>query len=220
MFTDSQLNQTALYLLRTCFRWFVRGSSDKSHLEVERKFRLTTQEAELLPEILQSQGFVYAGLARMTDHFLPAAVDGEMLRLRREQIDDEAIKTILTFKQWVPTATGKERRETERLVQPAVGALWFLLGRLANRRALLSFSKRRHLYERDLEGHHCVVSIDEVFGLGEFSGWYLEVELLVPLSENPTAFRDRIYVLAEQLLGQTRPEEKRSYRDMLVASLS
>jgi adenylate cyclase class IV len=219
MFREHRWKETALRLFRAAFSSYVHAQAQPGHLEVERKFHLTADEAQRLPDALREAGFKSIGLAAMSDSFLPGLIPGEMLRVRREQIDSAPVQHIFTFKQWVDTSTGKERQETERIVRPAVAAFWLLVGRMLQGGPLMQFSKRRHLYEGDLDGANCVASIDDVFGLGSFSGWYMEIELIVPLGEDPTPFRDRIFPLAQKLLGETRAAETRSYRDMLIASL-
>jgi adenylate cyclase class IV len=220
MFRFFRLRNALLRLLRAAFRAYVSSQTDKGHLEVERKFHLSVEEARRLPSVLEAQSFKSIGLAVMSDSFLPGLIPGEMLRVREEQIDSAALQTIFTFKQWVKSEHGMERQETERTVRPSVAALWLCVGRLLNGGPLLSFSKNRHLYEGQLDGAACIVSIDDVHGLGEFSGWYLEVELIVPLGENPRPFSDRILPFVQCILGESRAAESRSYRDMLIASLT
>jgi hypothetical protein len=70
MFLDGQWRQAALRMLRTAFSRFVQGSAGKARLEVERKFRISADEAASLPVHLQNLGFEYAGTATMTDAFL------------------------------------------------------------------------------------------------------------------------------------------------------
>ena len=220
MFTNCQLGQTTLRILRAAFSRYVRTSFDKGHLEVERKFALSAQEAVMVPERLLTLGFTYAGTALMTDTFLPGSAEGEMMRVRREQIDEQPPKAILTFKKWVATASGKERQETERQVPSTIASIWVLIGRLLNGTALLTFGKQRQLYDGKLGGSDAVVSIDDVAGLGSFSGFYLEVEVLVPLNGDSEKFKELIFDLVKQIFGESRQDVKKSYRDMLIASTS
>jgi adenylate cyclase class IV len=218
MLLRSQWQGAALRALRAAFARFVSGASDKGHLEVERKFALAAAEVTALRARLEQLGFTYAGTAAMTDSFLPAAVDGEMMRVRSERLGDQSPRTMLTYKQWVKTASGKERRETEREVRTSTAALWKLLGRVISGEPLLSFSKQRQLFDGKLGGADAVVSIDEVTGLGSFSGWYMEVEVLVPLDGDTAAWQERIFALVRDILQEHRPDVKRSYMDMLKES--
>ena len=213
-----QLGQTILRILRGAFSRYVRTTSDKGHLEVERKFALTSQEATLLPERLATLGFTYAGTALMTDTFLPGAAEGEMMRVRRERIDEQSPTAILTFKKWVATGKDKERQETERAVASTIASIWVIVGRLLNGAPLLSFSKERQLFHGQLGDSDAVISIDTVEGIGSFSGNYLEIEVIVPLSGDSAAVKDAIFELASRIFGDARPDVKRSYQDMLKAS--
>lgn len=218
MLPNSQWQGVALQALRAAFARFVRARSNKAHLEVERKFALTKPEVDVIPGRLKDLGFSYAGTAAMTDSFLPTAVDGEMMRVRQEKIDDAPARTVLTFKKWVKTETGKERQETEREVGSSVGALWRIIGRAIARQPLLSFSKSRQLFDGKLGDGDAVVSIDEVNGLGTFSGFYMEVEVLVPLDGDVVTYRDRIFALVKEILQEERPDVQRSYMEMLKES--
>jgi predicted adenylyl cyclase CyaB len=204
--------------LRSAFSRFVRTSHDQGHMEIERKFFQTQEEATQLADKLKERDFKYIGTAAMSDTFLPSAVTGEMLRIRQERLDLQQARTVLTFKQWVKTSTGKERRETEREVPPLVGLIWLLIGRFAAGHPLLGFSKRRQLYEGKLNGTDAVVSIDEVSGLGVYSGWYLEIEVLQPLGTDSAALEEQINFLATRLFDTARQPIMRSYRDMLIES--
>lgn len=220
MFKDTQLGRTMLQWMRAAFSAFVSQQAGGAHYEVERKFRLQdVTEALNLNKSLLSLGFVSAGLATMSDSFLPGALPGEMLRIRREQIDGGSVHTIFTFKQWVETSSGTERQETERTVQATIASIWLVVGRLLNGGPLLGFSKKRHLYDGKLDGMDCVVSVDDVEGLGQYSGWYMEVEVLMPLGEETAHVRERILALTEQIIGEPRADERRSYRDMLLESM-
>jgi predicted adenylyl cyclase CyaB len=218
MLLSSQWQDLALRALRAAFAGFVSATSDKAHFEVERKFALTKPEVDEIPVRLKALGFTYIGTAAMTDTFLPTFVDGEMMRVRFEQIGSEPLRTLLTYKQWVKTATGKERKESEREVGSTVGALWRLVGRAIIRQPLLSFSKNRQLFDGKLGDADAVVSIDDVSGLGNFSGSYMEVEVLVPLDGDVVAYRDRIFAIVKEILLEARPDVQRSYMDMLKES--
>lgn len=220
MLTNGHVRQAAFRWLRLAFSQFVRTDSDKGHLEVERKFQLTAEEAAALPARLAELEFIFTGTARMVDTFLPAAVNGEMLRVRRERIGDDPRKVILTYKQWVDTSTGRERKETEREVQGTVAAFWLVLGRLIAGERLSGFSKTRQLYSGSLGQAETVVCIDDVEGLGKFSGWYLEAEVIVPLNEDPSPYRAKIFELVAKVLRDDREDVKQSYMDMLSASRS
>lgn len=216
MSNNTQWQRLALGALRAAFARFVTGESEKAHLEVERKFSLSDAEGSAIPSRVAELGFAPTGTATMTDAFLPAAVSGEMMRVRQERIDQNPGTTILTFKQWVATATGKERKESERVVRSSVGAVWMVIGRILSGRRLLAFSKVRQLFEGKLGDFDAVVSVDRVEGLGKYSGFYMEIEMLAPLDADVVVLRDRIFELASRILGDAREDVKRSYMDMLA----
>lgn len=189
-------------------------SGSQSHLEVERKFHLFDDEQLRVPDALEARGFVATGRLTMTDTFLPAPKDGDMIRIRVES-DGAITRRILTMKDWVVVAGEKERREKEREVSLPVSLLLRIAGRLLSGTRLLAFSKTRELYEKTFDSMSVVVSVDQVSGLGSHSGWYLELEVIVPLSGNVTEARDAIAKLVVELLGEERVFVKQSYQDML-----
>lgn len=206
-------------LLRSSFQ-FLLGvlagqSKDQTYLEVERKFRLTEQEAERLPDELARLGFAAADAVDMIDTFLPVQQEGNMARLRVEK-HKGTTRILLTLKSWVRTPDGgKERKETENQVGRLTTVFLMLAGRRINGADLLSFSKHRRQFAGTLDGRHVVVSIDHVQGLGEYSGSYLEVEILVPLGEDVNPARRQIAKLVACLLGKEREMVKLSYMEML-----
>lgn len=209
-----------LTLLQKTFVWFVQSKVSKGHLEVERKFSISAQEAESLPLRLRELEFRPAGSITMTDTFLPPRQKGEMMRVR-DEVTAASARSVFTLKAWVKTADGgKERQESECEVSPLVRTLTIMLGRFASNRDLLSFSKDRALFEGNLHGRDVVACIDRVNGLGQFSGYFMEVECIVPLGQDPSAARADIFSFVEKLLGAPREDVKRSYLEMLELSRS
>lgn len=191
----------------------------KSHLEVERKFKISDSEFRALSARLLSQGFQLTGQVFMTDTFLPVLTEGDMMRLRVETMNDKT-KTVLTRKSWVVVNGDREREETEKETSElAAGCLLELGERLAGG-PLPSFSKDRDLYSRlaEDEHHNIVVTLDTAEGLGEYSGHYMEIELLVPVDGDVQAARQQIATLAASLLGEERAFEQLSYQEMLKRS--
>ena len=211
------LRKLLLGCLRAAFDRFVKTTTSTDHLEIERKFAISEEETRRIPSLLTARAFSAAGRVFMTDFFLPT-VDGEMMRVRQERPEWSLPRVLFTRKQWVITAGGeRERRECERQVRSAVAAIWLAVGRLIKGQPLLSFSKQRDLFTGTLADGEAVVSIDQVSGLGKYSGHYLEVEVLVPVAGDPTAARNAIADLVAKLLAN--PEMvKRSYLDMLTES--
>jgi adenylate cyclase class IV len=191
----------------------------KSHLEVERKFAISKEEFRALPARLIEQGFQLTGQVFMTDTFLPVLTEGDMMRIRVETMNDKT-KQVLTRKKWVVIGGEREREETEKeTTELAAGCLLELGERLVGG-PLPSFSKDRDLYSRlaEDEHHNIVVTLDTAEGLGEYSGHYMEVELLVPVNGDVQAARLQIATIASGLLGDDRACVQMSYQDMLKRS--
>lgn len=207
-----------LLCLQNAFAWFVQKTANKGHLEVERKFSISAQEAESLPLRLREFEFRPSGSVTMSDTFLPPKAKGEMMRVRDEMTAGSA-RSVFTLKSWVATkGGGKERQESECEVSPLVRTLAIVIARFAGGRELLTFSKERALFEGTLGTREVVVSIDRVSGLGQYSGHFLEVECIVPLGEDPTEARSEIFNFVETLFGSPREDVKRSYLEMLELS--
>ena len=210
------------HIVERFFYWWVTRlaglSADKGHLEVERKFAISQGESLVLPDRLASCGFVLLDKVFFIDTFLPAPTDGEMVRLRLERSPKGAC-TMLTHKTWCNTAGGgKERKESERTVSRVASTCLLTVGRWLKGAKLLSFDKHRDLFVGHLGEQQAVVSIDQAEGLGDYSGFYLEVEVLVPLGKDVTVARERIFELAWELLGEARDPVKLSYLQMLELS--
>jgi len=207
-----------LVLLQNAFAWFVERKAHKGHLEVERKFSISMQEAESLPMRLREYEFRPAGSVVMTDTFLPPRQKGEMLRVRDEMIAG-SVRSVFTMKSWVYGRDGnKERQESEAEVSSLVRTLAVIFGRFACGRDLLNFSKERALFDAKLNGKDVVVCLDRVNGLGKFSGHFMEVECIIPLGQDPTEARAEIFKFVETLFGSPREDIKRSYLEMLELS--
>lgn len=190
------------------------GKADAAVFEVERKFRLTDHEASsIIPARLKDMGFALADTVAMTDTFLPTGVKGEMLRVRDESVNGQP-QTVITIKEWVEIAGKREREEQEEKVNKLERWLLLQIGRLLNGKSLLSFSKTRLMHESPvLVG--VVIATDDVQGLGENSGPYAEIEVLVPRDGDVEGARKQISHLARELFGEDRQFVQASYQDML-----
>lgn len=206
--------------LRGFFQSLMRLASEDSHLEVERKFRIAETEVAAIRTRLSELLFKHCGDVTLADTFLPATVKGEMMRVRRETCNGHR-NVLLTYKTWVATDDGgKERQEAEHPTRPLIASLLILLGRLIQGEPLLGFSKERALYRGAYGPGDVVVSIDQVVGLGRFSGYYVEIEIMVPHADQDSAgaAKSAIYELAGEIFGEAREDVKQSYLDMLIAS--
>ncbi|MBN8662070.1 MAG: CYTH domain-containing protein [Candidatus Obscuribacter phosphatis] len=190
---------------------------DSTVFEVERKFRLKDGEAPLVATRLKAMGFAPVEAIEMTDVFLPTKVPGEMLRVRSEKSELRNC-TVVTIKEWVQLGQGRERQETEEAISAI--SKWFLLkfGQFISGRPLLSFSKTRLMHETDGKG--VVIAVDNVQGLLENSGYYVEIEVLVPRGGDVEGARAKISALASELFGDEREFVQASYQDMLKLAQS
>jgi len=189
-------------------------SKDKgTNFEVERKFRLKPEELDSVRQRLSDMGFTLARRIDMTDRFLPTKVEGEMLRVRDETIAGKT-HTVLTIKEWVIISGGKERSETEGHLSSLSRSFLLFLGRLIRGKSLLQFSKLR-LDHESTSHPHVIVALDNVEGLGDNSGHYAEIEVLVPQDGDVESARAQIAVLARALFNEDREPVMQSYMDML-----
>jgi adenylate cyclase class IV len=193
--------------------------SGKDNLEVERKYRMTLDQSKEMPQLLPAKGFHLYSKAELVDIFLPGQED-EMVRLRRETNED-GTHFILTFKRWERNAKGeRERRENECRLPQFIAKVLLYLAKHSVSQPLLTFSKLRQHFEGKLTGRTSVVSIDQVTGLGQYSGDYLEIEVLLSLQDQGLAqVRESIAGLALALMPNNCQMVEQSYLDLLKRSL-
>lgn len=201
-------------LLQSAFGALVYRAAPPAHFEVERKFQLEKDEVPAIIDRLREQGFSPAGVVVMTDTFLPPPAKGEMLRVRDEKMLG-VWKTVFTRKSWRNTPDGgRERHECEREATPLLRALVLLVARMICG-DLPSFTKERRLFEDRIGEHEVIISVDQVSGLGKYSGNYLEVEVIVPMGGDTSSARDKVYSVASRLFGAERADVRTSYQEML-----
>ncbi|MBZ0185141.1 MAG: CYTH domain-containing protein [Candidatus Obscuribacterales bacterium] len=204
------------WLLRLLKRLSLSKTKEVSfQFEVERKYRLSEKEMSDLPERLLAAGFGRATEVEITDTFIPAEVESDMIRIR-DIVDRDGKSTVLTMKTWVEVEGGREREERESEPFDELTRSCFLaLGRRLAGCDLLSFFKRRTEYRRR-EGRLLVtVALDQVEGLGEFSGPYLEVEVIANRQEIVVEARSLIEAVVRELLADASREAAPSYMEML-----
>ncbi len=185
------------------------------HFEVERKFRISPDEFEKLPAKLAAEGFKFTEKVSMTDTFLPIEQEEAILRLRQECTGTE-VRNVLTKKEWVYQLGGdKERQEHEEPVGEFAAQTIAGLGKAASKEPLLVYGKDRWNYAGSINEHKVVVALDAVEGLGEYSGNYMEVEILVEGDGEVESARKQVFEFAHKLLGDKRDFEPMSYKTML-----
>jgi adenylate cyclase class IV len=214
------LNNACLHVVRLILLKVVSSpDEDKGHLEIERKFSLLKVSSASVIDRLKDEHFYFSGSLKSTDWFIPSPVKGELLRLRREY-KDGVENYILTVKHWIATADdGRERDERERILRPITFFFLLYLGKFVTSFRLPTFRKSRDLYTGELEGKMAVAALDEATGLGEFSGPYLEIEVLAPRRSPSKAVQSAIVRLASRIAPEAA-EVQQSYQEMLARSLA
>lgn len=216
-------------LLSGVLRWLLRflqrlnlskGKEASFQFEVERKYRLSEKEMSNLPGVLTESGFDRVPEVEITDTFIPAEVESDMIRIR-DIVGRDGKSTVLTMKTWVEVEGGREREERESDPFDALTRGCFLsLGRRLAGGDLLSFSKRRTEFrKRRYRGELSVtVALDRVTGLGSYSGPYLEVEVIARRQEDVAGARSLVEDVTAELLGDANREVAPSYMEMLRLS--
>ncbi|HEY9757336.1 MAG TPA: CYTH domain-containing protein [Oculatellaceae cyanobacterium] len=207
---------------KLCEFSFVRSyrvAGNKKHFEIERKFRLTETEFAEMPERLHAAGFHASKTVVENDTFFPVEKKGDMLRLRDETCDETTIHT-LTRKTWVETAGQKERSESEEEISEFIREFMLEVVQRVHSQPLRRLRKDRSLYKKEgpaLQGEQVTVTLDYLKELGEYSGPYMEIELIVDNDSGVQRARDYIQKIAAQLLHEERDYVRMSYQDMLNA---
>jgi predicted adenylyl cyclase CyaB len=195
----------------------VAGS--KNHFEIERKYRLSEKEFTEMPERLHAAGFRASKQVVENDTFFPVEKKGDMLRLRDEICGDKTTHT-LTRKTWVETAGQKERSETEDEISEFVREFMLEVVQRVHPQPLRRLRKDRSFHEREggaLPGEAVTVTLDYLHNLGDNSGPYMEIELIIDNESGVQHARDEIQKIAAQLLHEERDYVRMSYQDMLNA---
>jgi adenylate cyclase class IV len=189
----------------------------RPHFEVERKYQLSREEFDGMPARLRALGFSKSSDATILDTFVPAEVDGDMIRVR-DETSNGATSTVITLKEWVDVDGRRERKERESDPIDSISREAFLaLGRRLANADLMSFSKERATFRGYRDKFRVTVALDQVSGLGRYSGTYLEVELIVDRQEGVAEARSFVEKFAVEVIGAER-EFAISYMEMLKRS--
>ncbi len=195
----------------------VNVKNNRPHFEVERKYQLSREEFDGMPGRLRALGFSKSSDATILDTFLPAENDGDMIRVRDETSDGVTV-TVITLKEWIDVGGSRERKERESEPIDAISKEAFLaLGRRLADSDLMSFSKERATFCGNRDKYRVTVALDQVSGLGRYSGTYLEIELIVERQEGVAEARSFVEKFAVELIGAER-EFAISYMEMLKRS--
>jgi predicted adenylyl cyclase CyaB len=190
-------------------------SGSKKHFEIERKYRLSEEEYADLPTRLAKSSFKTGRKIVENDTFFPVAKKGDMMRIRDEEFEGSTTH-ILTQKTWIETGGSKERSEREEEISEFVRESIFEIAARMSSTPLKKLSKQRALFEKEQSaGAKVVVTLDYVRELGENSGPYMEIELIIENEADVQSARDKIQELASKLLNDSRDYVHMSYQDMV-----
>lgn len=199
-----------------------------AHLETEKGYRLSRAEYKLLRLVLPLLGFAFQKKSLITDFVVPT--EGEVTRrMRIERIKKsadghEGVHCIRCFKNHpIKGRDGKHvRKELEECVKPSA-ALKYIMKAIARLGAPIPFySKTRRHFTGVYQGLEMTIALDHAVGLGKYSGYYMEIETILPVGSKRKAVRKALHIigqLAESLLSEKRPT-KISYRKMLMQTWS
>ncbi|MDZ4837841.1 MAG: CYTH domain-containing protein [Candidatus Melainabacteria bacterium] len=191
--------------------------NSQPHFEVERKYGLSKEEFDGMPGRLRALGLSKKSDATILDTFIPAEIDGDMIRVRDETSNAITV-TVITLKEWVDVDGSRERKERESGPIDTISRETFLaLGRRLAGTELMSFSKERATFSGYRDKRKVTVALDLVSGLGTYSGTYLEIELIVERQEDVAEARAFVEKFAVELIGSER-EFAMSYMEMLKRS--
>ncbi|MBX9670100.1 MAG: CYTH domain-containing protein [Candidatus Obscuribacterales bacterium] len=194
-----------------------KSTFTRPHFEVERKYQISEAEFEKLPHRLRALGFARSSKATIADSFVPAEKDGDMIRVR-DEVSGESTKTVITLKEWEEVSGGRERKEREsEPIDDVARDCVVALGRRLKKGELMSFSKERTTYSGFRNRRNVTVALDIASGLGQYSGTYLEIEVIVERHDEVAAARAFVEDFVVELLGSKR-ENAISYMEMLKLS--
>ncbi len=199
----------------------MKNKFNGAHFETEKGFRVSKKEFEALKLRLPDLGFAFSKRCHITDFVIPTK--GSVTRRMRIETtgegDDAATRCIRGFKNHpLKGKKGKHvRLEDEKIVKPSV-AITFITSAMERLKAPIPYyRKKRLLYQGKHDGFDFVIALDRAKEIGKFSGYYVEIETLLPLGSTEDDVEKALVVieaLAETLFGEKR-KPKISYRRML-----
>lgn len=194
----------------------------KEHVhEIEVKYAIHGKKVNDIFDALMDLGFRHKATYDLVDMWLPPKEEKESLRVR-EQIQGGVRKYFLSSKKTHVKDGGiKNKCEAESRIDEFTRQVLIGLA-LRMRSTLPVVRKTRYTWKGKVGGREYTVAIDEVVDLGRFSGFYFEVETLVPLNTNDPKAMDDVKRMAAKILeaayaGEKNLQfryEKLSYRKM------
>jgi adenylate cyclase class IV len=172
----------------------------KTHVhEIEVKYSIHGTKVNDIFDTLMDLGFRHKATYDLVDMWLPPKEKGESLRVR-EQIDGTSRKYLLSSKKSnEKDGEIKNKCEAESQIDDFIREVVIGLA-LRIRDSLPVVRKTRYHWQGRIGARDYTVAIDEVLDLGRFSGFYLEVETLVPADKADPAAKDDVKRIALQIL--------------------
>lgn len=188
--------------------------------EVEGKWPIMPTEWDQLPQRLAAIGFKPGRELSQIDTFLPVNKPGDIRRIRCEQVlsQSTAATIVLTEKSKVEVAGVKTRRETETSLTAEQQEELLAAARAQTNLEPPVLTKMRYEYLGKWAGKPVTVCLDRVH-IGGQTRCFLEVELLVQWQDEVWGADACVNWLACQILGEPRPREPRSLKEILFDSL-
>lgn len=180
----------------------------KQHVhEIEAKYAIQGKKVKDIFDVLMDLGFRHKATYDLVDMWLPPKEEKESLRIR-EQIQGTSRKYLLSSKKTNAKDEGiKNKCEAESRIDEFTRQVLIGLA-LRMRSALPVVRKTRYSWQGRIGSRDYTIAIDEVFDLGRFSGFYLEVETLVPFNTIDPEAMDDVKHTALKILNSAYEGEK------------
>lgn len=193
----------------------------KEHVhEIEVKYVVHQKKVNDIFDTLVNMGFRHKSTCELVDMWLSPKRKGESLRIRK-QTQDKSVKYLLSRKKTTEKdGEVKNKCEAESKIS---ASKYRTLSASAKRVSgqLLKVCKTRYTFEGRIGKRRYTVAVDEVVDLGHFSGFYFEVETLVPFKvvdrkAMPDVKRTALQILNDAYEGEKLrfQKQKLSYRKM------
>ncbi len=199
---------------------------DHPHLETERGIKISKAEYHLLKQLLPWLGFAFAKKSLITDFVVPTKGDttrrGRIENVQKSANGETGLHCLRTFKNHpIKGKTGKHVRGEDEKEISAEKVLLFIMRHIDKLGAPIPYyAKKRWHFEGDYKGYTVTIALDHAHGLGKYSGYYMEVETILPEKTKRKKVRralKAIVRLLKRLVGEHR-RSKISYRRMLLST--
>ncbi len=194
----------------------------KEHVhEIEVKYTIHAEKVSDIFDTLMDMGFRHDATYDLIDTWLPPKEKNESLRVRK-QIQGKSCKYFLSSKKTnEKDGEVKNKCEAESKIDEFARDVLIALA-LRMRAELPTVHKTRYSFKGRVGSRDYTVAIDEVVDLGRFSGFYFEVETLVPFGVSdakamPDVKRTALKILHAAYEGEKKLKFQKqllSYRKM------